>query len=301
MKVHAETKRLTEPLPGGREGATVAVEPLLCGRVEMPGAVFEKPDHLVTARMLGIGTPRSQWWTVPIPAFLIDHPSAGPILVDTGLHPSVASSPTENLGRTYTRFARPTVEPGQDLPAQLRARRIAAGSIGLVVMTHLHLDHTSGMSEFPGATFVVSEDEWIAATTDRRPFLRGYRPAHYDFAFDYRTVSYDSERVSSYASFGRTFDLFGDGSVRLASTPGHTAGHQSVVCRLGDRDLVIAGDAIYTIGQLADAPPPPRPLDRHNWRRSLRELQHFARTYPQAVIIPGHDAAFWETLEKRYE
>ena len=90
--------------------------------------------------------------------------------------------------------------------------------------------------------------------------------------------------------------------MRLASTPGHSAGHQSVICRLRDRDLVIAGDAIYTYrparGRRRE---PPRPLDRHNWRRSLRELQHFARTYPQAVIVPGHDPEHWKTLEKRYE
>jgi glyoxylase-like metal-dependent hydrolase (beta-lactamase superfamily II) len=131
--------------------------------------------------------------------------------------------------------------------------------------------------------------------------MRGYRPAHYDYAFDYRTVSYDGEAITSYATFGRTFDLFGDGSVRLAATPGHTAGHQAVICHLRDRDLVIAGDAIYTIGQLTDAPEPPRPVDRHNWRRSKRELQHFAQTYPQAVILPGHDPENWKTLQPRYQ
>jgi glyoxylase-like metal-dependent hydrolase (beta-lactamase superfamily II) len=156
------------------------------------------------------------------------------------------------------------------------------------------------MSEFAGATFVVSEEEWVAASTDPRPFMRGYRPAHYDYAFDYRTLSYDSDRVDSYASFGRTFDLFGDGSVRLASTPGHTAGHQSVICRLADRDLVIAGDAVYTYAQLVGGSEPPRPVDLHNWRRSLRELQLFARNYPQAVIVPGHDRQLFDRLEKSY-
>jgi glyoxylase-like metal-dependent hydrolase (beta-lactamase superfamily II) len=168
-------------------------------------------------------------------------------------------------------------------------------------MTHLHFDHSSGMAEFPDATFVITEEEWEAASTGRRPLLNGYRHAHFDYAFDYRTLSYGSEAVSSYATFGRTFDLFGDGSVRLASTPGHTAGHQSVICRLADRDLVIAGDATYTIAQLDGGPEPPRPYDRHNWRRSMRELQHFARTYPDAVIIPGHDPEHWRTLESRYE
>ena len=168
-------------------------------------------------------------------------------------------------------------------------------------MTHLHQDHASGMSEFPGSTFVVTATEWEAATTDARPILRGYRPAHYDYVFDYRTIDYVGDRVTSYASFGRTIDLFGDGSVRLASTPGHSAGHQSVICRLRDRDLVIAGDAIYTHGQLEGAPEPPRPVDRRLWRRSLQELKLFHSQYPQAVIAPGHDPDHWPTLEKRYE
>jgi N-acyl homoserine lactone hydrolase len=299
MKVRAETRRLSAPLTGGREGATVTVEPMLCGRMHAPRAYFESPGSMAIPRMLA--TPRSQWWSVPIPAFVIHHPSAGPFLVDTGLHPSVASAPAENLGRLMTNFSRPVLEPGQDLPAQLRAGGIDPKSIGLVVMTHMHLDHTSAMSEFPGAMFVISEEEWVAATTDRNPLLRGYRPVHFDYAFDYRTVSYESDRVSSYSSFGRTLDLLGDGSVRLASTPGHTAGHQSVICRLRDRDLVICGDAVYTIAQLHDAPPPPRPVDPHNWRRSLQELRLFARHYPQAVIVPGHDPEHWETLEQRYE
>jgi glyoxylase-like metal-dependent hydrolase (beta-lactamase superfamily II) len=205
------------------------------------------------------------------------------------------------MGRVWSRFGRPRIEPGRDVPAQLRERGIDARNLPLVVMTHLHQDHASGMSEFPNSTFVVAATEWHAATTDPRPLLRGYRPAHYDYVFDYRTVSYDGPGIASYSTFGRTFDLFGDGSVRLASTPGHTAGHQSVICRLRDRDLVICGDAIYTIGQLDDAPPPPRPVDPHNWRRSLQELRLFRRHYPQAVLIPGHDPEHWETLEARYE
>ena len=301
MKVRADTKALAEPLPGGREGATVAVEPLITGTVTSPRAGIESARSFAKLRMLGLGTPKSKLLKLPVPAFLIHHPVAGPFLVDTGLHASVATKPAENMGRLVTRFLQPEVEPEQDLLAQLRERGVDPKSLRLVVMTHLHVDHSSGMSEFPTATFVISEAEWTAATTDSRPMLRGYRPAHYDYAFDYRTLSYDSDLISSYATFGRTFDLFGDGSVRLASTPGHSAGHQSVICRLRSRDLVIGGDVVYTMGQLADAPEPPRPLDRHNWRRSMRELQHFARTYPQAIVFAGHDPDQVGLFGKRYE
>jgi glyoxylase-like metal-dependent hydrolase (beta-lactamase superfamily II) len=298
--VRAETRRLVEPLSGGRPGATVTVEPLKVGEFQVPPSYLDGANRLTTLRMLGVGVPRSKWHWIPVPAFVIRHPSAGVFVVDTGLHPSVSSKPAENLGRLATSFGRPRLAAGEDLPARLRAEGIDAKTVRLVVMTHLHFDHTSAMSEFAGATFVVSEEEWVAASTDPRPFMRGYRPAHYDYAFDYRTLSYDSDRVDSYASFGRTFDLFGDGSVRLASTPGHTAGHQSVICRLADRDLVIAGDAVYTYAQLDGGSEPPRPVDLHNWRRSLRELQLFARNYPQAVIVPGHDPQLFDRLEKSY-
>lgn len=302
MSVHAEPKPLDGPLPGGREGATVVVEPLNGGELNCPPAMFESAGgRLAQLRALGIGTPRSRWWWVPCPAFLVRHPGVGPVLVDTSLHASIAASAHENLGRAAARFTRPRVEPGRDLPAQLRARGLDPKEIPVVVMTHLHLDHTSGISEFPNSTFVVSAAEWEAATTDRRPFLRGYRPAHFDYVFDYRTLDYEGPGVTSYSSFGRSFNLFGDGSVRLAFTPGHSAGHQCVICRLRDRDFVIAGDAIYTWAQLEGGPPPPRPLDPHTWRRSLQELKLFAQQYPQAVIAPGHDPRLFEKLEARYE
>jgi N-acyl homoserine lactone hydrolase len=301
MKVKATPRPLTGPLQGGAAGATVAVEPLDTGWFEVPPAFLESAGRLATLRMLGIGTPRSRWWTIPVPSFLIHHPSAGPFLVDTGLHPSVTAEPTANLGRIITRFSHPNLEAGKDVAAQLRSRGLEAKDIKTVVMTHMHFDHTSGMSELGNASFILSEPEWKSAALGSKAFLRGYMHAHFDYAFDYRTVSFDGPNVGSYSTFGRTFDLFGDGSVRLAFTPGHTYGHMSVICHLKDRDLVIAGDAIYTLGQLDEAAPPPRPEDPHTWRRSAQELKLFKRQYPQAVIIPGHDPEAWAALEDRYE
>lgn len=302
-KLKAQATSLDAPLPGGGSpGAAVTVEPLLGGSILAPQAFFEsKGGRLANLRMLGIGTPKSKWWLVPIPAYLITHPNVGPILVDTAFHGSVAAKPAANLGKIAARFAKPRIEPGRDLPAQLRERGIDARDLKTVILTHLHFDHSSGIAEYPNATFVLSKAEWVAATTDSRPFLRGYRPAHYDYLFDYRTIDFDGPGITSYASFGRTFDLFGDGSVRLAFTPGHSAGHCSVITHLRDRDLVIAGDAVYTSAQLADGDPPPRPLDMHTWKRSVRELQQFARTYPRAEILPGHDPERWKTVAKRYE
>jgi glyoxylase-like metal-dependent hydrolase (beta-lactamase superfamily II) len=303
MKVHVEAKPLHEPLAGGTPGATVAVEPMVAGHTNLPLKAMESPGgrfvKLKYLRAMLTGKPPL---TIPIPAFLIRHPSAGAILVDTGLHPSIATDGSENFGKLATRVGKPTLEAGEDVPAQLRKRGLNPNEIPVVVMTHMHLDHTSAISEFPNSTFVVSEDEWEAAATGPQPFLNGYRRVHFDYAFDYRTVDFDRGGIDSYATFGRTFDLFGDGSVRLAFTPGHSAGHMSVIAHLKERDFVIGGDAMYTYRQLeGDAPLPPSPFDAHNFRRSLQELKLFHREFPHVVITPGHDLAFYEQLNDRYE
>lgn len=305
MSVEIEPQPLHEPLAGGTPGATVVVEPLVAGHSEFPVPLMESPGgrllKLKLLRAMLSGKPARR---IPVPAFLIRHPSAGAILVDTGLHPSVASDGgRENFGSLGRRAGGPQLEAGEDVPAQLRERGLSPSEVPVVVMTHLHFDHASAISEFPQSTIVVSEPEWRAATHGPVPLLHGYRRPQFDYAFEYRSVDFDrASGIDSYASFGRAFDLFGDGSIHLAFTPGHTAGHMSVVCRLAERDFVIGGDAMYVRGQLdGDAPPPPRPEDAHNWRRSLQELRLFQRQYPDAIITPGHDPDFYAGLEQRYE
>jgi len=303
MSVHAEPHPLHEPLAGGTPRATVTVEPLIAGHVEWSRSMMVSPEgRMLTAKLLRALLTGSGAVRVPCPTFLIRHPSAGAILVDTGLHPSIATDPKENFGSLGARFGKPTLEPGEDAPSQLRRRGLEPGEVPIVVMTHLHLDHTSAISEFSSSTFVVSETEWQAAAHGSQPLLNGYRRAHFDYAFDYRTVDFDRANIDSYASFGRTFDLFGDGSIHLAYTPGHSAGHMSVIARLKERDFVIGGDATYTAAQLeGTAPLPPRPADAHNYRRSLQELRLFRREFPGAIVTPGHDAEFYAKLSPRYE
>jgi glyoxylase-like metal-dependent hydrolase (beta-lactamase superfamily II) len=74
-----------------------------------------------------------------------------------------------------------------------------------------------------------------------------------------------------------------------------------VIARLRDHDFVIAGDAVYTADQLEGNNVPPRPHDEHQWQRSRRDLQRFARQFPQAVVVPSHDPQIWAGLADRYE
>jgi glyoxylase-like metal-dependent hydrolase (beta-lactamase superfamily II) len=301
MSVKANATPLAGPLPGGSEGATVVVEPMIAGTVTQPRAWFERDEsRLWRLHAWGFRVAEEDHWTVPVPAYLVHHPTAGKLLVDVGLHPSIRSDPRQNAGRIIARFTRPSLESGMDVASQLRAKGVEPSEISVVVMTHLHFDHASAISEFPESTFVLSATEWEAATSARPAVLNGYRRSHYDHLFDYRSVDYGGEAIGSYGSFGRSFDLFGDGSVRLAYTPGHSPGHQSVILRLPRRDFVVAGDVAYTWRQLEGGPEQALPQDLHNWRRSLHELQHYHRDYPHAVIVPGHDPEFHAKLESRY-
>ena len=103
--------------------------------------------------------------------------------------------------------------------------------------------------------------------------MQGYWGRQFDHAFEWRTVDFESPDADSFATFGRSLDLFGDGSVRLVSTPGHTAGHLSVVLRLREREALLTGDAAYTRRTIEETALPYRMEDEHRFRRSLREIQ----------------------------
>ncbi len=118
---------------------------------------------------------------VPVIAFLVEHPSAGPILIDTGFHPSVAVEPKQAMGRFGgLLFKEVRMDAADAVPEQLRRRGVDRRATSkTVVMTHLHSDHASGIAEFPDARFVVSAQEWEAASKrqgDRRLPAAAVRP-----------------------------------------------------------------------------------------------------------------------------
>ena len=300
MATAAEPRPAELPLPGGTEGAVVKLHPLLCARMVSPPAMYHREEgRLAALKALGIGVPKEDWLELPIISFLLEHPSAGPMLVDTGFHPSVAVDSSQAIGRFgKLLFKDVRMETEDAVPGQLRTRGIDPTEIRTVVMTHLHSDHASGISEFPGATFVLSKQEWVAASNGRE--TDGYLKRQYDHAFDYRTLDFEEPDADSFATFGRSFDVFGDGSVRMVFTPGHTHGHCSVIVRLKDREALIVGDAAYTMRTIEDTHLPWKMADEHRFRRSLKEIQGYIEQTPDALVIPGQDMAAWRRLDSTY-
>lgn len=296
MAVVTQPKPLGHPLPGGRPGATVRLRPLLAAELRAPPGWFDSPGGRFAMPRVLVSRQARVW--APVPGFLVEHPGAGHLLIDTGLHPSVGMEPSESLGSLG---ARVLVARGVDggVPARLHDLRIHTRDVSTVIMTHLHFDHSSGISEFPGATFVIDRREWEAASEGGA--REGYRHAHFDHAFDWRTVAFDGPLSQGLSPFGRSIDLFGDGSVRLLSTPGHTLGHQSVLLRLRDRDALVCGDAAYLRATIEADAQPLLAADRHLFGRSLREIRRFVEGQPDALVIPGHDAQAWAQLDEVYD
>jgi len=286
------------PLAGGRERATVRVHPLRTAEQLAPPGYCDRPSGpLRTLRGLGLHR-RSAWFFIPMPAFLVEHPQAGPVLVDCGLHGSVAADPARNLGRVNAALYTFRMTPEQAVRAQLEQRGVDPDAVRTVVMTHLHYDHASAVRDFPAATFVVDRREWASATAPR-PALRGYVPAHIDLPVDWRTVDHERDGVP-HGPFARTLDLFGDGSVRLVCTPGHTAGHQSVLLRLAGGELLLTGDAAYDRRTILAGARPLLMPDPVAFEHSLAEVGGWVRQNPGATFICGHDPEQWAELEPVY-
>jgi N-acyl homoserine lactone hydrolase len=292
------------PLQGGGGQATLTLRPLLCGEMRSPAGWFRRTGGPTAAlKALGIGVPTDQLIRVPIVAFLLEHPSAGLVLVDTGFHRSIAEGPARErarnlgpVGRVMSRDVR--MGPEQTVVEQLRSRGLDPAEVGLVVMTHLHFDHASALCDFPGAKVLVSLEEWSAAT-GRGAALRGYSRAQFDPRPSYMTVDF-AGAGAIHGPFARAVDVFGDGSLMLVSTPGHSVGHLSLIVRLDGRQALLAGDAAYTLDTLREGERPWRSDDPKAFETSLTALRAWDLEHPDAVVVPGHDMAAWEQLEELY-
>jgi glyoxylase-like metal-dependent hydrolase (beta-lactamase superfamily II) len=159
------------------------------------------------------------------------HPH-GDVVVDGGNPLAVARDPHPHWGALADRFEVHMTEE-QHCVVQLRRLGVEPNSVGRVVQTHLHIDHTGALGHFPNAMIVVHERELQAARAAEDPLATGYVRA-----------DYDRPKLPWQLAEGEP-DLFGDGTIRLLETPGHSAGHISLLLDLDETGpVLIAADAV---------------------------------------------------------
>ncbi len=276
------------PLPGGSDGAEVEVIPLECGRMPAPPGWLDKPTG-PAKQLRVIASRRSTWLSIPIPAFLLRHPTAGTIVVDAGLHADMADNPARNVGRAGTYVFPTKMTPEMALPQRLAEHGESVEDVALVVMTHMHWDHTSGLSHLaPGTPVVVDAREWSAFTTGG--FRDGYIPRHVDERLEWRLLDLDGG--TPHGAFSRTIDLLGDGSIRLCATRGHSAGHCSLLIRgPGGQRILLVGDAAYSVSTLRARYTPLFLHDVATYHESLEAIDR--ELTPDTLVACGHDPDIW--------
>ncbi|HEX4115627.1 MAG TPA: N-acyl homoserine lactonase family protein [Solirubrobacteraceae bacterium] len=273
----------------------VELDVIVTAKVSMPYGYVYRTQGSPAKRILSGISPFGEMLDAQCLAFAVRHPSAGTIVIDTGMHRDAQENPRRDFGIPLSvmfRGLHPAKEPFDE---QLRALDIEPGSVERVIMTHLHLDHTSGMRLLGNAKFTASAAEW-AATRGRFPAGKGYVPHHLPTVAHMQLLDFENDG-EPYATFEQSIDLLGDGTIRLLSTPGHSAGHLSVLLRLADGgQVLLVGDAAYTLRNIQEETLPMLADNDAAARRSIAEIKAFALANPQTILVPSHDPDAWRAL-----
>ena len=159
-------------------------------------------------------------------SYLIVHPR-GTLMFDAG---AVADSHFKSDGSPVVEGIMSATKP---LLPQLAAAGYAPRDVTYFALSHFHSDHTANANEFANATWIVQKAERDFMFADSPQGI--IQPATYAALRNADTKILDNE----------DFDVFGDGSVVVMATPGHTPGHQVVAVKLANRGTVLLGGDLY--------------------------------------------------------
>jgi glyoxylase-like metal-dependent hydrolase (beta-lactamase superfamily II) len=121
----------------------------------------------------------------------------------------------------------------QPLLPQLAAAGYTPADIDYFALSHYHGDHTANANEFAGATWIVQKAERDFMFADAPQGI--INPQSYDRLRAAKTIVLENA----------DHDVFGDGSVVVMATPGHTPGHQVVAVKLANAGTVVLGGDLY--------------------------------------------------------
>ena len=216
---------------------------------------------------------------VPVPFFLIRHPKGD---VDRRRRQSArdSSRPARPLGRTG-RHLHLNMTEQQHCAAQVTEIGVDPEAVSYVVQTHLHFDHTGALGHFPNASVIVHQRELEAARAAEPAEISGYIRADFD------------RPELEWRPWSGELDLYGDGTVRLIETPGHSAGHASVLLNLEQTGaMLLTADASDNRDMWEGRAHPRALYSKDEANQSMQKLRDLADE-TGAVVVFGHDPEDW--------
>lgn len=213
-------------------GALTPVKALRLYVLDCGALVFNRPEDY------GLKREEVASSNMVVTCYLVVHPK-GVLLYDTGLEDRlVGQALWANIDEGYSQLKMSTLKD------QLAALGVHPADITYLALSHSDWDHVGNANDYAGATWLTPKAE--------RDFMFGPKfPAAYRRTFDRlektRSVIYD-----------RDHDVFGDGTVILKATPGHTPGHQSLYVKLPQTGgVVLSGDLYHyaeerTLGRMPE-------------------------------------------------
>ena len=233
-----------------------------------------KPGQLAHTRML-------------TPCYLNVHPR-GTMMWDTGEIPDAdfkAPGPTKEGAFTITRPLLP----------QLAALGYTPADITYLALSHYHGDHVANANAFAGSTWIVQDVEKTAmfAKQDGKAQVASNapNPAFFGKLANSKTILLHSE----------DHDVFGDGTVVIKFTPGHTPGHQSLFLKFAKTGpVVLSGDLYHYPEERSLGIVPGFDVNADQTRKSRADLEAFMKK-SGAVLWIQHGTADNARLKKAPE
>jgi glyoxylase-like metal-dependent hydrolase (beta-lactamase superfamily II) len=173
----------------------------------------------------------------------------------------------------------------EEFSIQIKKLGLKPEDLHAVIMSHGHLDHCGALEDLAGTDvpvyFQKRELEHI-----QEQVASGERTAY--IPDDFKKM--DQCNVQTLDGI---FDVFGDQSVLVLPTPGHTPGHQSVLVRTNSgQNLILAQDACYTLENMFANIPPGLAFDIPAAMINIYHLK--AMAVLGAQLVPPHDPDWWQ-------
>ena len=182
------------------------------------------------------------------------------LVFDTGFAPGLATSPKTTL---------------VDL---LQQADVTPAQVKFVAISHYHVDHTGQLSQLPQSTLLIGKGDWDALNDPKMAAIAN--PAQFAHWIS------GGGKVEPLAG---DRDVFGDGTVIVLNTPGHTPGHHSLLVKLRDMgNVLITGDVAHFRENLEGNGVPTFNTDRAASLASLDRFRMIAANL-HATVIVQHD------------